>query len=149
MGVYITTSKNPSEKTKQLCRALSSILPHSVYESRGRKSIEQVFRRARVLGKSRAVLVYETHGVPSRMCFMRIKAHSWKWIEDEIALSNFKIYKLPNYLPDELAVSGRRKNELEALFDFPQPKGEEFIKLKSNSKKIIFSYKKPLLELIL
>jgi len=149
MGVYITTSKNPSKKTKQLCRALSSVLPHSVYESRGKKTIEQVFRRAKLLGKSRALLIYEENKAPSKMCFMRIKAHSWEWVGNEISFSKFKINKLPENLPDEIVATGSRKKELESIFDFKQPEGDEFIKLASNSKKIVFSYKKPLLELII
>lgn len=145
MGVYITTSKNPSEKTREFCRILSSILPRSVYESRGKKSIEQIFRRAKLLGKSRALLVYERKGDPAKICFMKIKAHSWEWIGGEINMVKFRVGRIPKKLPDELMAEGK----LDVLFDFGKPEGDDFITCELNSKRIVFSYKKPLLELLL
>jgi rRNA maturation protein Rpf1 len=148
MGVYITTSKNPSKKTKALCKALSLVLPGSVHEQRGGKSIEQVFRRAKLLGKRRVMLVYEKDGVPSRMCFIAVKAHSWDWMGEEFVVSSFRIHKLPKELPDGFVVTGERKEEFERLFDFEKPEGDRTIEFNCGGKKLSFrSAGKPLLEM--
>ncbi|NYZ79412.1 hypothetical protein H0N99_04665 [Candidatus Micrarchaeota archaeon] len=147
MGVYVTTSKRPSAKTKVLCEALSLVLPGSVNEQRGKKSIEQIFRRAKLLGKRRAVLVYEKNGIPSSICMMNVKAHSWDWV-GEFLISNFHIYKFPKELPNEIAVSGERKEEFERLFDFEEPEDDDLIELNCGKRKLSFSYgSKPLLRL--
>jgi rRNA maturation protein Rpf1 len=140
MGVYITTSKNPSAKTKVLCKALSLVLPYSAHELRGKKSIEQIFRRAKLLGKRRVVLIYEKNGVPSSICLMKVKANSWDWIGEELFISKFQIYKLPAELPSEIAVSGERKEEFEKLFDFEKPEGDDLIELKCGKQELSFSY---------
>jgi len=148
MGVYVTTSKNPSAKTKVLCKALSLVLPGSTREQRGKKSIEQIFRRAKLLGKRRVVLIYEKNGVPSSICLMKVKAHSWDWVGEELFISKFRIYKLPADLPTELIVSGERKEEFEKLFDFEKTEGDDFIELACGKKELSFSYwGKPLIKL--
>jgi rRNA maturation protein Rpf1 len=147
MGVYITTSKNSSAKTKVLCEALSLVLPGSVNEQRGKKSIEQIFRRAKLLGKRRVVLVYEKNGIPYSICMMNVKAHSWDWA-GEFLISNFHIYKLLKELPNEITVSGERTEEFERLFDFEEPEDDDFIEFNCGKRKLSFSYgSKPLLRL--
>ena len=148
MGVYITTSKNPSKKTEVLCEALSRMMPGSTHEKRGKKNIERVFRRAKLLGKRRVVLIYEKNGIPSKIFMMNVKAHSWEWLDKELLISNFRIYKLPQELPDELVVSGERKEEFEELFDFEKPEGDDFIELSCGKRKLSFLHgSKPLLRL--
>lgn len=147
MGVYITTSRNPSSKTKTLCRALSSVLPESIYESRGGKNTERIFSRAKLLGKSRVLLVYETSGVPSKICFMKVKAHSWEWVGEELSISRFRVYKIPGELPREVVPVGERKEEFEELFDFDKPESDDFIELRYEKKALSFSYGKPLIRM--
>ncbi len=148
MSVYITTSKNPSTRTKILCEALSLVLPGSANEPRGKKSIEQIFRRAKLLGKRRVVLVYEKNGIPSKICLMNVKAHSWDWIGEEIAISNFHVYKLPKELPSELRISGDKQEKFEELLDFEKSEGDDFIELNCGKKELSFSHEgKSLLKL--
>ena len=148
MGVYITTSKNSSQKTKTLCEALSSVLPSSTHERRGNKSIEQIFMRAKLLGKSRVMFVYEKAEIPSKICLMKVKAHSWEWIGRELSVSNYQIHKIPSELPAELMFTGERSGEFEKLFDFEAPEGDEFIELNCEREKLSFTYgDKPLIEL--
>ncbi len=148
MSVYITTSKNPSTKTKTLCEALSLVLPGSANELRGKKSIEQIFRRAKLLGKRRVVLIYEKNGIPSKICLMSVKAHSWDWMGEEIAISNFHVYKLPKELPNELLITGDKKDEFEELLDFERAEGDDFIELNCGKDQLSFSHVgKPLLQL--
>jgi rRNA maturation protein Rpf1 len=148
MGVYVTTSKNPSQKSEILCKALSSVLPGSVHERRGKKSIEQIFMRAKLLGKSRVMLLYEVDGIPSKICFMKVKAHSWDWTGEELLISKSRVYKLPAELPSELMLTGKRKSEFEEIFDFDRPEGDEFIELSCSKGELSFSYgSKPLVKL--
>ena len=140
MGIYVTTSKNPSAKTKLLCDALSLVLPGSTREQRGKKNIEQIFRRAKLLGKRRVVLIYEKNGIPSSICLMNIKAHSWDWVGEELFISKFRVYKFSKDLPSELVLSGERKEEFGKLFDFEKPEGDNFIELACGKKELSFSY---------
>lgn len=148
MSVYITTSKSPSAKTNTLCRALSLVLPGSAYEQRGKKSIEQIFRRSKLLGKRRVILIYEKNGIPSSICLMNVKAHSWDWLGEELPISSFRIYKFSKELPSQLAITGERKEEFENLLDFEKPEDDDFIELDCGEKWLLFSYGgKPLLKL--
>ena len=145
MGVYITTSKGPSPKTRTFGEALSRLIPMSVNERRGSKSIEQIFKRAKLLGKSRVLFIYEKNGIPSKLCFMKVKAHSWQWIGEEIPIPKFHTHRIPKELPSELMIKGDRKKEFEEIFDSCQPEGDEFVELKCDAHKLSFSYENKLL----
>jgi len=148
MGIYITTSKKSSPKTQILCKALSYLLPNSINERRGKKSIEQIFIRAKLLGKSRVMFIYEKDGIPSRICLMKVKAHSWEWVGEELLISEFHLHRMPSELPGELTVSGGRGEEFGRLLDVEKPEDEDSIEMKCGRKKLSFSYSgKPLLEL--
>jgi len=145
MGVYITTSKNPSPKTRTFGEALSRLVPISVNERRGSKSIEQIFKRAKLLGKSRILFIYEKNGIPSKLCFMKVMAHSWQWIGEEISIMQFRLHKIPKELPSELITKGDREKEFGELFDSCKPEGDEFVELTCDRHKLSFSYENKLL----
>lgn len=141
MSIYITTSRKPSLLTRRLCKTLSKILPNSKYENRGKKSIDEVFERAKLLGKRRALLVYEKHANPSKILFMEIKARKWNWLEPELTISKIRFLKISNELPDEITIEGEKKEILENLFDFENPEGDELITLKNFEGELKFSHK--------
>jgi rRNA maturation protein Rpf1 len=137
MSIYITTSRKPSLLTRRLCRILSKLLPNSIQENRGKKSIDAVFERAKLLGKRRALLVYERNGNPSKILFMEIKGRSWNWLEHEFLISGIKLLKIPNEIPEEIKIEGENKI-LENLFDFETPESDEFITLKISRNELKF-----------
>jgi rRNA maturation protein Rpf1 len=137
MSIYITTSRKPSLLTRRLCRILSKLLPNSSCENRGKKSIDEVFERAKLLGKRRALLVYERNGNPSKILFMEIKGRSWNWLEHEFLISGIKLLKIPNEIPEEIKIEGENKI-LENLFDFETPESDEFITLKISRNELKF-----------
>jgi len=148
MGVYITTSKNPSLKTRTFCEALSRLVPMSSLEQRGSKSVEQISKRAKLLGKSRVLFVYEKNATPSEMCFMKVKAHSWEWAGEGISISKFRVHKIPSGLPSEMIMKGDRKEEFEELLDSCKPEGDDFVELRCSKSKLSFYYeKRPLMEM--
>ena len=115
-------------------------MPMSLLEQRGSKSVEQIFKRAKLLGKSRVLFVYEKDEIPSKLCFMKVKAHSWEWIGEEISISKLRIHKIPRELPSELITKGDRKEEFEKLLDYCKPEGDEFIELICGRHALSFSY---------
>lgn len=145
MGVYITTSKNSSPKTRTFCEALCHLIPMSVNEQRGSKSIEQIFKRAKLLGKSRVLFIYEKNGIPFKLCFMKVMAHSWEWIGKEISIPKFRLHRIPKELPSELIIKGGRKKEFDELFDSCKPEGDEFVELRCDGHELSFSFGNKLL----
>lgn len=136
--MYITTSRKPSLNTKRLCRTLSYLFPRGIYENRGKKSIDQIASRAKKLGKSRVLLVYEENGNPDKIAFMAI-GKEWSWLNPEI-----KLKKLGNSIKDipkakELGVTGKMSGKLSTLFNLEYPEGDIDIHLTVEKTKWIFS----------
>ncbi|MEW6328978.1 MAG: hypothetical protein AB1468_02565 [Candidatus Micrarchaeota archaeon] len=147
---YVTTSRKPSLTTKRLCRLLAALLPRGVYENRGKKGIEDIFERAKSLGKRRALLVYEQNGNPSSISFMKING-SWEWLEPEIKISGVKMGTAKiREQPEGMRISGERKRELARLFDFDEAEcGEcdedEMTEIRAGAKEITFSRNKKIM----
>jgi hypothetical protein len=145
--MYLTTSRKPSLTTKRLCRVLARLLPRGTYENRGKKSIEDVVSRAKKLGKSRVLLIYEHKGNPDKMTFMEI-GKEWNWLSPEIRIE--KLGKLPilNSRTNHIKLDGEMEEKLENLFNLEEPKddGETILGLGIDSwsfysgKKKVFSF---------
>ena len=141
MSIYITTSRKPYLLTRRLCKILSKLFPNSTQENRGKKSIDEVFERAKLLGKRRTLLVYERNGNPSKILFMEIKGRSWNWLEHEFLISGIKFLKIPNEVPEEIKIEGENKAVLENLFDFETPESDEVTTLKISNEELRFLHK--------
>ncbi len=147
---YITTSRKPSLTTKRLCRALAALLPRGFYENRGKKGIDDIFERAKSLGKRRALLLYEQNGNPASISFMRIN-DSWKWLEPEIKISGVRMSTAK--IREQSAgarISGEKAKTLARLFDFDDAEcGEcdedEITEIKVGAKEISFSRNKKIM----
>ncbi|MEM4389916.1 MAG: hypothetical protein QXG98_04605 [Candidatus Micrarchaeia archaeon] len=121
--MYITTSRNPSIETRRFCKLLASILPNSIHENRGRKGIEEVAKRARQLGKTRALLVYEEGGKPRRLVFMST-GRVWRWLHPEIEIVGLS-GKGKKVSAEGAILAGKMAGELAELFDFEPVECEE------------------------
>jgi rRNA maturation protein Rpf1 len=90
--MYITSSRKPSLITKRLGRTFARLLPRGAYENRGKKNVDEIAARAKALGKSRALLIYENKGNPEKLVFMEI-GKEWMWLSPQIRI--IKLGKLP------------------------------------------------------
>ncbi|MBR9707648.1 MAG: hypothetical protein GOV15_04395 [Candidatus Diapherotrites archaeon] len=77
MGVLLTTSRKPSNRTRTFSKEFSRFLPDGVYVSRGKLSIEGVIEKARDLGKQRVAVIFERFGNPSKILFISVTEDSW------------------------------------------------------------------------
>ncbi len=57
--MIVTTSRNPSIKTKQFARDLSKSLPLTSYSSRGKKALKKIFEEAEFKGKNLVLVIEE------------------------------------------------------------------------------------------
>ncbi len=126
--MYLTTSRKPSILSKRLCRALAALFPRGIYENRGKKSIEEVAGRARQLGKSRVLLLYENQGNPDKMQFMDV-GKNWEWLTPEVKIA--KLGQIPQLKmkTKEIRLEGEKKEELANLFNFESSANDVEIRL--------------------
>ena len=131
--MYVTTSRKPSILSKRLCRALSALFPRGIYENRGKKSIEEVADRARQLGKSRVLLLYEHQGNPDKMQFMNVGT-DWEWLTPEVKIT--KLGQIPQLKmkTKEIRLEGEKKEELAKLFNFEDSSNDGDIRLVLSSE---------------
>jgi len=83
--MYITTSRKPSDSTRVIARNISSFL-NSTYENRGKKSVEDVVSRARLLGFRRVMVISESKGNPNKLSFISVDK-GWDWMSPELLFS--------------------------------------------------------------
>ncbi|MFH1470131.1 MAG: hypothetical protein ABIF01_00120 [Candidatus Micrarchaeota archaeon] len=126
--MYLTTSRKPSITSKRLCRTLSALLPRGIYENRGKKSIEEVADRARQLGKSRVLLLYERQGNPDKLQFMGVGGE-WKWLSPEVKITKLSQIPKLELRTKELRLEGEKKGELANLFNLEEPKDDDSVRL--------------------
>ncbi|MFH0817139.1 MAG: hypothetical protein V1909_00720 [Candidatus Micrarchaeota archaeon] len=126
--MYLSTSRKPSILSKRLCKTLSALLPRGIYENRGKKSIEEVADRARKLGKSRVLLLYEHHGNPDKFQFMDV-GKNWEWLSPEVKIT--KLGQIPQLKSKtkELRLEGEKNKEFANLFNLESSNGEEEVRL--------------------
>ncbi len=87
MNLFITTARKPSQQTRKLARWLETLL-HAECENRGKRSVEEVMRRAATAGFSRVLFIHESHGNPSELVF---RDENEGWLEPSIQLSGASI----------------------------------------------------------
>ncbi|MFH1448620.1 MAG: hypothetical protein ABIG39_07195 [Candidatus Micrarchaeota archaeon] len=114
--MYLSSSRKPSLTTKRLCRALSKLLPRGAYENRGKKSIDSIVSRARKLGKSRVLLIYEDNGNPEKIIFMQV-GKDWGWLSPEIMISKLGVIPQSIQRSNSLKLSGPMASKLSHLFN--------------------------------
>ena len=143
--MYITTSRNPSNNTKEFSKKICFFLGiYGKYENRGRKSIEDVVNRAKKLGHSEILIISETNNRPSSISKIKIFGEKWFW-KEEIKFNGYT-YKEKN--------SEEKNNEkdkfevlvcmdLRKIFEIEMPISDFFseITYDKKNKKIKFVYK--------
>lgn len=135
MGAYITTSKSAGKQALSLCQGLASILPGSIFERRGRKTVEQAIARARLLGKPRALIASE-----NELHFIKVGADSWEWLEPIIIVEKAEFAKIPEGLPGEMRLEGESAKLWHSLLGRKEPEGDDFIAVKCKKDSISFIY---------
>ncbi|NYZ78160.1 hypothetical protein H0N96_02040 [Candidatus Micrarchaeota archaeon] len=134
-NLYITTSRKPSQSTRKLARWFA-LLTGAVSENRGKSSVGECVERARVLGMTRLLFVYEKQGNPVELAFYDASAQSESeneggaWLEPSIAILGVSF-------PEEKQKLGRafkhvrvkpldaEGEEVKKLFAFEQEEFEE------------------------
>ena len=137
--MYITTSRKPSDSTRVLARNISSFL-NSTYENRGKKSVEDVVSRARLLGFRRVMVISESKGNPNKLSFISI-GESWDWMSPELLFSvaTAQLKGKIGRLGKEVSVHAKEK-DLANLFDLPEPTTDDTVTLSIQRDSIMFKY---------
>jgi rRNA maturation protein Rpf1 len=146
--MYVTTSRNVSNSTKIFAYNLANFL-NSVYEHRGKKSIEEVMARAEKLGFNRIIIVSEQKGNPRKLAF--IDSEKMEWLFPFIIFSVPTEYTMRKIRPInkevEMSTSSKSKEKAEkaariaSLFSLPQPYSDNTVKFIVSDNKLEFKYK--------
>ena len=137
--MYITTSRKPSDSTRVLARNISSFL-NSTYENRGKKSVEDVVSRARLLGFRRVMVISESKGNPNKLSFISI-GERWDWMSPELLFSvaTPQLKEKVGGLGKEVSVHAKDK-DLADLFALPEPSTDDTVTLSIQRDSITFKY---------
>ena len=137
--MYITTSRKPSDSTRVIARNISSFL-NSTYENRGKKSVEDVVSRARLLGFRRVMVISESKGNPNKLSFISVDK-GWDWMSPELLFSvaTSQLKGKIGRLGKEVSVHAKEK-DLANLFDLPEPATDDTVTLSIQRDSIIFKY---------
>ncbi|VVB73358.1 putative Brix domain-containing ribosomal biogenesis protein [uncultured archaeon] len=137
--MYITTSRKPSDSTRVLARNISSFL-NSTYENRGKKSIEDVVSRARLLGFRRVLIISESKGNPNKLSFISI-AKGWDWMSPEILFSvaTSQLKEKIGRIGKDAFVHAKNK-DLADLFGAPEPATDDTVTVSIQNDSIAFKY---------
>jgi rRNA maturation protein Rpf1 len=146
--MYITTSRNVSKSTKIFAYNLANFL-NSIYEHRGKKSIEDVMARAEQLGFNRIIVVSEQKGNPRKLAF--INSEKMEWIFPFIIFSVPTEYTIKKIRPIkkevEMATEAKTKEKakiadrIASLFSLPKPYSDDTVKFIVSDNKLEFKYK--------
>ncbi|MCD6522311.1 MAG: hypothetical protein J7K68_01060 [Candidatus Diapherotrites archaeon] len=93
MPPLITTSRNPSRRTRTLTKDLCIRIPNSKQENRGKKSIDDLVDIARKHGLERIVIVTERKGNPGKITAIKVTEWDWEWHPNVIILSGVKLIR--------------------------------------------------------
>lgn len=139
--MYLTTSKTSSKKAKIVAKTVAQFT-NSIYENRGKKTIEEIFERARKLGKTRAIIISEREK-EFLASFIKI-GREWGWMAE----ITFSIKNIPeiNKERKEVLLVGKEK-DFEKLFDYIPPKTDDVVEVRTSKREIKFSYGKKILNL--
>ncbi|MCX8206158.1 MAG: hypothetical protein N3H30_02920 [Candidatus Micrarchaeota archaeon] len=137
---YITTSRKASQVSRRLARSLSNFFPGAHYENRGKRGMDSVLARARELGFTRVVLIYESHGNPGEIEFIDVGEDSWS-IAGKIS---FTVVSVGKILRGEYSVKCNPPAEkIAGLFKdpdaVPEDGGEDEASLVLDNNYLIFS----------
>jgi len=95
--LLITTSRKPGMKTRAFARDLAKSFPNSVYFSRGKSSLGNLFDHAVFEGKKTVLIIGEKHGNPVEVQAVKLKENEFSY-----ALKAFiKVMKLRKELGNE------------------------------------------------
>ena len=90
--MIITTSRKPSRRSRTLGRDLSNVLLGK-YVTRGKAGLDVLVENARNLGEKRVVLIYDVHGNPGKVQFIRVQEDGWNWMDLIILLSGVTLQR--------------------------------------------------------
>lgn len=85
--VLITTSDNPSSKTRRFCKELTRIIPNSFAKSRSRMSVKKMVKAATVKGFSDIIVINEDQKIPNALLLTHLPEGPTAYFR----LSNVKI----------------------------------------------------------
>ncbi len=71
--LLITTSREPSRRTRSFVKDLSRVLPHSVRVTRGKATYGELAVKASSLGAYGVLVAMEKRGNPSALSFLRVE----------------------------------------------------------------------------
>ena len=88
---YITTSRNVKQNTRRLARSFCLLFPNFIYENRGKKSFDEIAKRALKLGYKSILFFYESHGNPSLIEKVELSDKDEWEITEKICFNAIKI----------------------------------------------------------
>lgn len=142
--ILITTGRKPCKKTRTFARKLANLIPHSLYLTRGKKSIYDLIEIARNKGFTNIAFVMDFKGNPSKIDFISLGKKEWDWIEKSLKMKSIFISE-KRLRADEIKVEGNNKKFFIDIFcidedveaDLVLKTGKDFFSFKKNEEEFL------------
>ncbi len=116
MTLLITTSRNPSRRTRSFVKDLASVIKGSIKVNRGKKTLDDLLHLVRSYGSQGLIMVLERRGNPSALSY---------YVDDNVKLKRVMIIKLASVkLLREIRGAQRPVRMLDAVIDEKSLDGE-------------------------
>ena len=144
--MLITTGKNPSQECRALARALFCVLPHSVLEGRGKRSLSSLITKARKKRMGSICAIYREEGGQHSLSSLSLSETGYDWLSPKILVEKITLHSpLPKKSEGQsssVKITGARAKEVRGLFG-AEPTGDEpESAISAGAKSISLSFRK-------
>jgi rRNA maturation protein Rpf1 len=127
--ILITTSRKPCMASRRLARRLGMLIPHSIYVTRGKKSVDGLVDYARSEGLSKIILINDFHGNPGELRVIALSKKDWDWESNYIKLQHVKVSEKKPYKPFDsyIHIKGSQGKKFKDLFSMEEAEDADII----------------------
>lgn len=136
--ILITSGRKPSKNTRVFCRRLASFIPHSVYLTRGKKSVYGLIDEARKRGLIKIAFVGDRKGNPADIRFLSIGKKDWNWDKESMKINGLSLSR-EKVKAGDLRVEGNNKGFFTGIFCIDEDEESDFV-LKTGKDSFSFEY---------
>ena len=124
--ILITSGRKPSRNTRVFCRRLASFIPHSVYLTRGKKSVYDLIDEARKRGLTKIAFVGDRKGNPAGMRFLSISKKDWDWDKESMRINGLSLSQ-EKLKANDLRLEGDNKDFFTDIFCVDEDEESDFV----------------------
>jgi len=104
--------------SRRVARRLSALVPHSIYLTRGKRSVDELIDYARTEGLRKIIFMNDYHGNPGEIRSISLGKNEWDWDKHYLKIQNITVSENKPRKPFDsyVAVKGKESNIFQDIF---------------------------------